>query len=111
VKNLISTKAQYRNGSYEVKKTVLQRKLDTLYDRLIHIINQLYKISDDDYNTVKNDEMFSAELQSRNKMIDQTKEKSESQKLRGCSGKFGENYRREELIEKNDNDNSSAKKQ
>jgi hypothetical protein len=62
VKNLISTKAQYRNGSYEVKKTVLQRKLDTLYDRLIHIINQLYKISDDDYNTVKNDEMFSAEL-------------------------------------------------
>jgi hypothetical protein len=44
-------------------------------------------------------------------MIDQTKEKSESQKLRGCSGKFGENYRREELIEKNDNDNSSAKKQ
>lgn len=61
VKNLIKTKGQY-NEAYGAKKTVLQRKLNMLNNSLINSINMLYGISQDEFNSVLNDEMFTDEL-------------------------------------------------
>lgn len=62
VKNLIQTKAEYKNGAYGAKRTVLKRKMDTLYNQLIQYINQLYGLSDEDFEIVMSDEMFTTEL-------------------------------------------------
>ena len=61
VKALLKTKEQY-NQAYATKKTIQQRKLDTLNNQLIQSINQLYNISDEDFQLVMNDEMFINEL-------------------------------------------------
>lgn len=62
VKSLIDSKIQFRSAAYGSKRTVLQRKIDLLFDKLIQNINQLYGISDDEFNQVVNDEMFTTEL-------------------------------------------------
>jgi len=62
VTNLISTRQQLKEGSYGANRTVLQRKLNTLQDRLVQTVNQLYNISNDEFNVVMNDDMFKSEL-------------------------------------------------
>jgi type I restriction-modification system DNA methylase subunit len=62
VVSLIKTKAQLKNAPYGSKKAVYQRKEDVLYDQLIQSINLLYGVSDEEYNSVMNDEMFTTEL-------------------------------------------------
>ena len=62
VKNLIATKATY-NGIYiGAKKNVMQRKMDLLFTSLIEQINFLYGITNDELNTVLNDEELNNEL-------------------------------------------------
>lgn len=62
VDSLIKTKVQLRNAPYGSKKTVYQRKKDELNDRLVQSINLLYGISEEEYDSVMNDEMFTTEL-------------------------------------------------
>lgn len=62
VDQLISTKNDYLQGSYGSRRTVLERRIDILYNRLIEAVNKLYQISDEDYNVVINDDMFKNEL-------------------------------------------------
>lgn len=62
VANLISTKQQFKNGTYGANRAVLQRKLDTLQNILIQSVNQLYNITDEEFNIVINDDMFTSEL-------------------------------------------------
>lgn len=62
VENLIKTKAQIKSAAYGSKRTVLQRKVDTLYNQLIQSINLLYDISEQDFSLVMNDDMFTTEL-------------------------------------------------
>lgn len=62
VKNLIKTKGQLSTAAYGSKSTVLQRKMDTLFEQLIHNINHLYGISDEEFSLVMNDDMFTTEL-------------------------------------------------
>ncbi len=61
VKNLISTKEKLKVASYGTKRNVLQRKIDTLMNQLIQIINNLYEISNDEFKAVMQDEMFNSE--------------------------------------------------
>ncbi len=61
VKSMISTKHQY-NDAYGVKRKVFHRKLDILNNTLIALVNQLYGISEEEFITVLNDEMFTDEL-------------------------------------------------
>ena len=61
VKNLISAKDKYINASYGTNRNVLQRKLDMLQNQLIQIINQLYGISDAEFEIVMQDNMFNSE--------------------------------------------------
>jgi ribosomal protein L25 (general stress protein Ctc) len=62
VETLIKTKVQLKSAAYGSKKTVIQRKADTLFDRLIHSINGLYGISEEEFRLVMNDDMFTTEL-------------------------------------------------
>lgn len=62
VDNLINTKAQIINAPYGSKRVVFQRKQDLLFSQLIETINQLYGITEEEYNAVLNDEMFSSQL-------------------------------------------------
>ncbi len=62
VKALIETKDAYKNGSYGTRRTILERKMETLQQMLIQSINRLYGISDDEFNQVATDEMFTTEL-------------------------------------------------
>ena len=62
VANLISTKQQFKNGTYGANRAVLQRKLDTVQNILIQSVNQLYNITDEEFNVVINDDMFTSEL-------------------------------------------------
>ena len=62
VENLIKTKAKLNEAKYGSKRAVLARKENVLYGQLVQVINQLYQISDDEFETVMNDEMFTAEL-------------------------------------------------
>ncbi len=62
VESLIKTKAQLKSVAYGSKRTVLQRKADTLFDQLIQTINLLYGISEEEFSLVMNDEMFTTEL-------------------------------------------------
>lgn len=61
VQTQISTKAKIKSASYSTKRIVLQRKLETLHNQLIHLINKLYGISNDEFDTVMQDEMFNSE--------------------------------------------------
>lgn len=58
VKNQVSTKEKIKSASYGTKRNVLQRKIDTLQNQLILLINKLYGISNDEFNAVMQDEMF-----------------------------------------------------
>lgn len=62
VKALIETKDAYKNGSYGTRRTILERKMETLQQMLVQTVNSLYDISDDEFNQVVNDEMFTTEL-------------------------------------------------
>jgi len=62
VEALIKTKAQLKSAAYGSKRTVLHRKADTLFDQLIHNINLLYGISEEEFSLVINDDMFTTEL-------------------------------------------------
>ncbi|MBW1612599.1 MAG: Eco57I restriction-modification methylase domain-containing protein [Deltaproteobacteria bacterium] len=62
VESLIKTKVQLKNAAYGSKRTVLQRKADTLFDQLIQSINLLYGISEEEFSLVMKDDMFSTEL-------------------------------------------------
>jgi len=62
VENLIKTKAKLNEAKYGSVRTVLARKENVLYGQLVQDINHLYQISDDDFETVMNDEMFNTEL-------------------------------------------------
>ncbi|GAC1314158.1 MAG: Eco57I restriction-modification methylase domain-containing protein [Mucilaginibacter sp.] len=61
VTGLIKTKAE-ANESFGSNLAVLKRKLLKLETTLIAAVNQLYQISEEEFNTVLNDEMFSGEL-------------------------------------------------
>lgn len=62
VDNLISTKDKLNEAKYSARRTILVRKLNILFGQLVQLINNLYQISDDEFNTVMNDEMFTTEL-------------------------------------------------
>ncbi|WP_416865911.1 MAG: Eco57I restriction-modification methylase domain-containing protein [Imperialibacter sp.] len=62
VKALIETKDAYKNGSYGTRRTILERKMETLQQMLVQTINRLYDISDDEFSQVATDEMFTTEL-------------------------------------------------
>lgn len=62
VENMINTTAQLKETKNSVKKTILSRKLDTLYSQLINIINDLYGINDEDFKIVMDDEMLNVTL-------------------------------------------------
>jgi type I restriction-modification system DNA methylase subunit len=62
VNELILTKAEMIKAPYGYKRTVFQRKKDLLFTRLIETVNQLYGITEEEYNAVLNDEMFTTEL-------------------------------------------------
>ena len=61
VKDLIITKGQYKE-TYGAKRVVLHRKLDILINTLIESVNTLYGITQEEFNTVLHDEMFTNEL-------------------------------------------------
>ena len=62
VQNLVDTKIKLNKAMYSSKRTVLKRKEHVLYGQLIQTINDLYQISDEEFETVMNDEMFTTEL-------------------------------------------------
>jgi hypothetical protein len=62
VESLIKTRVQLKSAAYGSKRTVLQRKSNTLFDQLIQNINLLYGISDEEFSLVMNDDMFTTEL-------------------------------------------------
>ena len=61
VKDLIKTKEQY-NKSYGTIRSISQRKLVMLNNTLIDSVNKLYGVSEEEFNTVLNDDMFTNEL-------------------------------------------------
>lgn len=61
VKDSIKTKEQY-NESYGTVRSISQRKLVVLNDILIDSVNKLYGVSDEEFNVVLNDDMFTDEL-------------------------------------------------
>ena len=62
VRNLISTTAQYKAEKNSTRKKVLDRKLGTLFSQLVKVINDLYQISDEEFETVMNDEMLTVTI-------------------------------------------------
>ncbi len=58
VDNLIKTTAQFKIEKNGARKRVIDRKLRTLFNQLIQLINKLYQISDEEFTTVLNDEML-----------------------------------------------------
>lgn len=58
VKQLIKTKATINQETIYIKRKVLSRKMNNLYNSLIQQINTLYNISDEDVNVIENDEML-----------------------------------------------------
>jgi type I restriction-modification system DNA methylase subunit len=61
VKDLIDSKKKF-HLTYGSRKTVFERKINTLNGSLINLINDLYGITQEEFNKVINDEMFSTEL-------------------------------------------------
>lgn len=61
VESIIATKQQL-NTTYGANREVLIRKLDTVDKALIDSINKLYSISEEEFNRVLSDEMFTSEL-------------------------------------------------
>lgn len=59
VENLIRTTAQLKAEKNGARKKVLDRKLSTLFNQLIQVINNLYHISEEEFVMVLNDEMLS----------------------------------------------------
>lgn len=62
VDNLIKTKAKLNEAKYGSKRDVIARKYNVLYGQLVQVINELYQMRDDEFNTVMNDEIFNTEL-------------------------------------------------
>jgi len=62
VGNMIKAKSLYKNGAYGAKRTMLKRKMDILQGLLIQSVNQVYEISNDEFEVVLNDEMFTKDL-------------------------------------------------
>ena len=62
VENLINTKIKLNKAKYGSKRTVLRRKENVLYGQLVQAINELYQISDDEFEIVMSDDMFTTEL-------------------------------------------------
>ena len=62
VKKLIETKAAYSEVYLGAKKKVLQHKMDLFFDSLITQVNSLYGISNEEINSVLNDEELNNEL-------------------------------------------------
>ncbi|KJS22866.1 MAG: endonuclease [Clostridiaceae bacterium BRH_c20a] len=62
VRNLINTTAQFNAEKNSSRKKVLDRKLGTLFNQLIGVINSLYQISHEEFVTVMNDEMLSVAI-------------------------------------------------
>lgn len=62
VDNLIKTKIKLNKANYGSKRTVLRRKENVLFGELVQVINDLHQISDEEFQTVMNDEMFTTEL-------------------------------------------------
>lgn len=62
VETLIQTKVQLKSAAYGYKRTVLQRKADILFDQLIQRVNSLYGITEEEFNLVMNDDMFTTGL-------------------------------------------------
>jgi hypothetical protein len=61
VKKLIETKAIYENY-LSVKKKILQRKMNFLFDSLIEQVNSLYGISEIEMNAVLSDDMLNDKI-------------------------------------------------
>lgn len=62
VNNLIESTAQLKEIKIGAKKTVISRKIDALYKKLINVINDLYGISDEEFKIVMSDEMLDITL-------------------------------------------------
>lgn len=58
VKKLIETKDEFNQVYLGARKNVLKRKMALLFDSLIKQLNSLYGISEDEMNTVLNDEVL-----------------------------------------------------
>ena len=62
VRNLINTTARYKAEKNGSRKKILARKLRTLFTQLVNVINDLYQISDEEFETVMNDEMLTGAI-------------------------------------------------
>lgn len=62
VTNLIKTTAQFRAEKNSTRRKILDRKLGTLFNQLINVINILYHISDAEFATVINDEILTGTI-------------------------------------------------
>jgi len=62
VKSLIAAKATYNGNYIAARKKVMQHKMDFLFTSLVEQINSLYGITNDELNTVLNDEELNNEL-------------------------------------------------
>lgn len=62
VKQLIAAKAAYRNEYILAKKNIQQRRYNHLFNSLIKQVNTLYGLSEEEVDTVMNDDMFETDL-------------------------------------------------
>ncbi|GMQ30668.1 Eco57I restriction-modification methylase domain-containing protein [Algoriphagus confluentis] len=62
VRELILTQANLKASAYGSKRNVYERKKQLLINQLIHSVNHLYGISEQDYEAVLDDEMFTTDL-------------------------------------------------
>ncbi len=61
VKELIKTKDKF-NKSFDTEKSVFERKIDVLMEKLIKKINKIYNISNDDFKLATSNNTFLSEL-------------------------------------------------
>lgn len=62
VESIIATKELYNKTSINSNKNILQRKLSMLQKNLNHAVSTIYKIEEEDINTVLTDEIFTTDL-------------------------------------------------
>jgi hypothetical protein len=62
VAQLIESKSSHKAATYGAKRTIIERKMVTLNQRLFQSINELYGITDGEFQAVLNDEMFTTEV-------------------------------------------------
>ncbi len=64
VKSIITTKQSLKDESVYAKKTILQRKVNRLYNNLFNQINALYDFTQEDIDCITGDNLFVAPIES-----------------------------------------------